>query len=234
MKILALAAHADDELLGPGGTLIRHARGGDEVHVAVCVGRPNLAMYSGARYGNAVLTKRRRQAEKVCKTLGFKKLHWLGLKDEMLEQDLNSTVSALEHVVKAVRPEIVYLHHGGDVNQDHRGVFKAGLVSLRGYLEHPVRRVLAFETVSTTEQAPPRTEWQFRPNVYVDIRETLAAKIAALKIYDDELRDFPHPRSEQGLRALAQVRGSAAGFAAAEAFELVRERVEDLSFSSIS
>lgn len=226
MKILAIAAHADDELLGPGGTLIRHAQAGDEVHVAVCVGKPNLPMYSKARYGASVLAKRRKQAEKVAKMLGFKPVRWLGLKDETLEQDLNSTVTALEKTVGETRPDIVYLHHGGDVNQDHRGVFKASLVALRGFLNPPARRVLCFETPSTTEQAPPRPEWLFKPNYFVDIAPTLDLKLKALKIYDDEMKEFPHPRSYEGLKALARSRGTAVGFRAAEAFELLRERVE--------
>jgi len=224
MKVLALAAHADDELLGPGGTLIGHARRGDEVHVAVCVGKPNLRMYHASRYGRQVLTRRRRQAEKVAKLLRFRAVHWLGLVDEMLEQDLNSTVTALEAVVKAVRPEVVYLHHGGDLNQDHRGVFKAGLIGLRGYLKPAVRKILAFETVSTTEQAPQSPGWQFSPNHFVDVSGTLALKLKALALYENELRPFPHPRSVEGLTALARWRGAAVGFEAAEAFELVRER----------
>lgn len=226
MKVLVLAAHGDDELLGPGGTLIRHVRAGDLVHVAVCVGRPNLAMYSKARYGGTVLAKRKRQAEQVGRKLGFASVRNLGLKDECLEADLNATVTAIEKVVGAVAPEVVYLHHGGDLNQDHRGVFKAAMIALRGYLKPAVKRVLCFETVSTTEQAPQVPGWQFSPNYFVDVIGTLEAKLAALRLYDDELAVFPHPRSAEGLRALAQVRGSAVGLRAAEAFQLIRETVD--------
>lgn len=225
MTVLVLAAHGDDELLGPGGTLIRHARAGDAVHSVICVGKPNLAMYSKARYGGAVLAKRKRQAEAVGKKLGFKSVLNLGLKDECLEQDLNSTVTAIEKAVHKIKPNIVYLHHGGDLNQDHRGVFKAAMIALRGYAKPRVSKVLCFETVSTTEQAPQVPGWQFSPNYFVDVTDTLEAKIKALQIYDDELVAFPHPRSAEGLRALAQVRGSAVGLRAAEAFQLIRETV---------
>lgn len=220
-----LAAHGDDELLGPGGTLIRHCREGDAVHAVVCVGKPNLAMYSRHRYGRAVLGKRKRQAEAVGRRLGFRSVRNLGLKDETLEQDLNSTVTAVEGAVKETRPDVVYLHHGGDLNQDHRGAFKAAMIALRGYLTPRVRRVLCFETVSTTEQAPQVPGWQFSPNYYVDVSATIGDKIKALRIYDDELAAFPHPRSEEGLRALARARGTAVGLAAAEAFQLIRETV---------
>ncbi|MEK7388078.1 MAG: PIG-L deacetylase family protein [Elusimicrobiota bacterium] len=225
MKILVLAAHGDDELLGPGATLIRHARAGDAVHSVICVGKPNLAMYSKTRYGPDVLTRRKRQAEKVGRRLGFQSVRNLNLKDECLEQDLNSTLIAIEKVVKEIQPDTVYLHHGGDLNQDHRGVFKAAMIALRGYLKPTATRVLAFETVSTTEQAPQVPGWQFSPNYFVDVAATLEQKLEALKIYDDELLAFPHPRSAEGLRALAKTRGSAVGLRAAEAFELIRETV---------
>lgn len=225
MNVLVLAAHGDDELLGPGATLIGHARAGDAVHSVICVGRPNLAMYSKARYGGAVLAKRKRQAEAVGKKLGFKSVRNLNLKDEMLEQDLNSTVTAIERSVSETKPNVVYLHHGGDLNQDHRGVFKAAMIALRGYVKPRVAKVLCFETVSTTEQAPQVPGWQFSPNYFVDVTATLEDKISALGIYDDELVAFPHPRSAEGLRALAQVRGSAVGLRAAEAFQLIREVV---------
>jgi LmbE family N-acetylglucosaminyl deacetylase len=224
-KILVLAAHGDDELLGPGGTLIRHARAGDAVHAAICVGKPNLAMYPKTRYGNGVLAKRKRQAEQVGRKLGFKSVRNLNLKDECLEQDLNSTVTAIEKTVNGIKPDTVYLHHGGDLNQDHRGVFKAAMIALRGYLKPAVARVLCFETASSTEQSPQVSGWVFVPNYFVDITATLAQKIQALKIYDDELAAFPHPRSAEGLTALARTRGSAVGLHAAEAFQLIRETV---------
>ncbi|MCX5788597.1 MAG: PIG-L family deacetylase [Elusimicrobia bacterium] len=227
MNILALAAHGDDELLGPGGTLIRHARAGDAVHVAICVGRPNLKMYSEKRYGPQVLDRRKKQAEKVGRFLRFASVRCLDLQDEMLEQDLNATVTAVEKVVNEVKPDVVYLHHGGDVNQDHRGVFKAALVSVRGYRKPRIRRVLAFETLSTTEQAPAAPSWAFLPDYYVDISKFLDLKLKALRIYSDELAPFPHPRSAEGLTALARLRGATAGFRAAEAFALVRECVGD-------
>lgn len=225
MRVLAVVAHADDELLGPGGTLIRHARAGDEVHVAVCVGMPNLAMYGADRYGEEVLKKRRMQAESVIAKCRFKRLHWLGLQDETLEEENNKAIPLIEKVVRDVLPDTAYVHHSGDLNQDHRGAFKASMVAMRGFLANPVRRILAFETPSSTEQAPPRAEWAFRPNHFVDVSETFADKIEALRLYEDELSPFPHPRSPEGLEALARTRGIGVGFRAAEAFELIRERV---------
>lgn len=225
MKVLVVAAHADDELLGPGATLIRHARAGDEVHVAVCVGATNAAMYDASRYGDAVLAERRKQAESVAAACGFKQVHWLGLRDETLEEENNKAIPLLEKIVRDVAPDVAYLHHCGDMNQDHRGAFKAAMVAMRGTIARPLTRILSFETPSSTEQAPPRPEWAFRPNYFVDVADTFDAKLDALRLYADELAPFPHPRSAEGLTALARMRGMGVGFKAAEAFELIRESV---------
>jgi LmbE family N-acetylglucosaminyl deacetylase len=176
-----------------------------------------------ARYDAAVLAQRKQQAKAVASVLGLASSRFLDLEDETLEQELTRTIAAIEDCMLDVRPQVVYTHHGGDSNQDHRGVFLATVVAARSYTELPLQRILCYETPSATEQAPPFPHYAFVPNYYVDISSTLSRKIEAMKIYEDELRDCPHPRSIEGITTLATYRGMAAGCVAAEAFMLYRE-----------
>ena len=128
----------------------------------------------------------------------------------------------IEDLIQKLRPAVIYTHHPGDLNLDHGIVHRAVLIATRPVLGHPVRQILTFEVPSSTEWAFQKIEPVFRPNVFVEVSKTLDAKIAALACYDSETRDFPHPRSEQTLRAIATRWGSIIGCTAAESFELVR------------
>jgi N-acetylglucosamine malate deacetylase 1 len=117
----------------------------------------------------------------------------------------------------------VYTHHAGDLNIDHRRTHEATLTACRPQLNHPVARLLAFETPSSTEWQQPSGALSFSPNWFVDISSTLESKMLALKAYSQEMRPWPHPRSYQGVEHLAGWRGATVGCDAAEAFMLVRE-----------
>jgi len=125
-------------------------------------------------------------------------------------------------LVDRLQPEVIYTHHGGDLNVDHRVIYHAVLTATRPVQGSPVREIYAFEVASSTEWAFQRIEPTFRPNVFVDVAGTIEAKIAAMECYESEARKFPHPRSPEALRAIAIRWGSVAGCEAAEAFELIR------------
>ena len=128
--------------------------------------------------------------------------------------------------MKELRPAVVYTHHHGDANQDHRTVFAATLVAVRPVGDEPVREVLCYEVASSTEWAAPSLDWAFVPNVFVDISGTLDGKLQALEAYRhtfvSELKPFPYPRSPEAVRIYARTRGISVGMEAAEAFALVR------------
>jgi LmbE family N-acetylglucosaminyl deacetylase len=138
--------------------------------------------------------------------------------------DLLDIVKLVEDHVSACRPDIVYTHHGGDLNIDHRRVHEAVLTACRPLPGMGSRAVYAFETPSSTEWAD-ETLPVFRPTRFVDISDTLDTKLAALDAYESEMRAFPHPRSIESVTALARWRGACAGVAAAEAFVVVHEVV---------
>ena len=140
--------------------------------------------------------------------------------DTVPQKELNDS---LARVVNKVKPEVAYLPHKGDLNKDHRLVFEASMVALRPLKESTVARILCYETLSETEWGSSEIESIFVPNVYVNIENTLETKLKAMSAYASELKDYPHPRSLDMLKVLAQKRGAEAGLVAAEAFMLVRE-----------
>ena len=129
-------------------------------------------------------------------------------------------------VIYRVRPETVYLPHGGDIHLDHRAVYMAALVAARPANDCPVKQLLCYETLSETEWAPRAGCGTFVPTVYVNITDYLETKLQAMACYRTQLKEPPHSRSLDAIRALATLRGATVGFCAAEAFALER-RTED-------
>ena len=222
MSILAIAAHPDDEVLGCGATLARHAADGDQVEV--------LTLGEGAtsRFENLHAADPRAVAalaedgRKTGRIPGVGRVIPKAFPDNRFDTvPLLEIVKALEKVVAEFSHDIAHARHGGDLNIDHSPVFRATLTATRPQAGSPVREVLAFEVPSSTEWAFRRFAPSFRPSVFVDVTSTLDTKIAAMERYAGEIREFPHPRSPEALRALAARWGACAGVAAAEAFEIV-------------
>jgi len=219
MKALVIAPHMDDEVLGMGGTIARRMAEGDEVHVCCVAHRVYDHQFDEGK--NRLEMDCAKRAKDV---LGYKGIHFLNLPDERLDACLQDLIIPLEKCIKDLRPEVVYVNHRGDNNQDHRAVFQAAMVVLRPSANPGIRRVLCYETPSSTDQAPPLPETVFLPNCYVNITSYLERKIEALRCYQTEARAFPHPRSEEAVKALAIRRGIESGLPAAEAFLILRER----------
>lgn len=220
--VLAVAAHPDDEVLGCGGTLARHAAEGDDVHVLI------LAEGAAARgaSGNAEIEALGDAAIAAAQALGVHPPRLLGLPDNRLDSlDLLDVVRMVEEIVADVSPGVVYTHHQADLNVDHQIAFRAALTACRPQPPSPVRDIYTFETPSNTEWAPPDASDAFVPRRFVDISATLERKMAALACYETEMRPFPHARSIEAVEALARWRGATVGVPAAEAFDVVRQRV---------
>lgn len=215
MRVLVIAAHPDDELLGCGGTVALHTDAGDDVtSVIVCEGES--LRYVGREVGQA------QHIAKAAAVLGVHDVRQLGFPDQRLDTiTLTDVITPLEKIVREVRPQIVYCQHGGDVNRDHELLFKAILVATRP-TETFIEAVYAFDTASSTEWAFPR---QFVPDTWVDISTTLDRKLEAMACYESELRDYPHPRSLRALEYRARAWGNINCLDAAEPFITVRRIV---------
>jgi len=217
MKVLVVAPHPDDEVLGVGGTIAKHGMKKDEVYLCI------VTHAYEPDWSKEFIENRKTEVLKVSELLGIKKTQFLDFPtvklDTVPRKELNDTIAAY---VKEIMPDIVYAPHRGDVNMDHRLVFEATFVATRP-TSNPVSKLLTYETPSETDLAPPFGASAFVPNVYVDIVETLEIKIKALSLYRTEIKEFPHPRSAKLLSALAMKRGAEAGLSAAEAFMLMKE-----------
>ena len=216
--VLVIAPHMDDEVLGCGATISKHVDQGDRVDVCICCYR----VYD--RQFDAVANQAERQAAaKAKEILGYRDLRLLDLPDERVNMEFQSLLDGLERTVQDFRPEVVYIPHGGDLHQDHRAVAHGANIALRAAAVPFLRRVLAYEVPSGTEQTFPGTALAFVPNVYVAVENWVERKIDAMAVYERESRLSPHPRSPEMLRARMAAHGAVVGVTAAEAFTLLRE-----------
>ena len=225
--VAVIAAHPDDEVLGCGGTIARMVKEGRSVHVLLMAdGESSRAGVDNSKIDPSRVASRNDAAERACKILGCTSVTLLCLPDNRLDHiDLLDVVKLIEDFIKKCKPATILTHHSGDVNIDHRVVHEAVVVASRPQPGFFVKELLFFEVPSSTEWRPLGSGEMFNPNWFCDISDTLEIKMNALQVYQEELREFPHPRSIKAIEALANWRGACVGFEAAEAFILGRKLV---------
>lgn len=217
-KILVIAPHPDDEVLGCGGTIAKHNLNGDEVYLCI------VTKAYPPEWSEDEVEERKKEVFKAGESLGIKQVYFLDLPtvklDTIPQKELNNLIA---QVIDKVKPQIIYIPHKGDVNKDHQIVFDATMVAIRPKPDLLIEKVLSYETLSETGWAAPFPESAFIPNVWVDISGVVETKLKAMSEYKSELKEFPHPRSLEAISAVAKMRGATVGVEAAEAFMLVRE-----------
>jgi len=217
--ILIVAAHPDDEVLGCAATAARRAARGEAVHVAIL----GTGLAARGTLDTAALASLREDARAVGGMLGAKSVSFADFPDNRFDTvALLDVVKQVERWLDELAPDIVYTHHPGDLNVDHRLTFQAVLTATRPLPGAGVKELYAFEVPSATDWAFQLLPPAFRPSVFEDVSDTIEVKLACMARYTGEARAFPHPRSAEALRATARRWGSVAGMAYAEAFELIR------------
>jgi methionyl-tRNA formyltransferase/LmbE family N-acetylglucosaminyl deacetylase len=216
-KVLAIAAHPDDEVLGVGGTLIRHFKAGNEVRILIVCSAHSIRYREGEHDQPA-------DAQRASHYLGAHTTG-LGFPDQRLDAGSNlELIQTLERHIRDFQPDTVYTHHWGDVNADHARIAEAVDVATRPFAAPWIQRLYGFPTPSSSEWTASQRDRPFVPNVFSDITGELDRKLDAMRCYQSELRPYPHPRSLRSLRERAGLWGSVANMSAAEPLMLLRAR----------
>ncbi len=220
-RVLVVAAHPDDEVLGCGGTMAALAQAGHEVYVLILgEGVTSRDEIRDPLARAKEIEALRQAARKAAQILGAKEVFFEDLPDNRFDTvPFLEIVKKIERIKTKVRPEIIFTHYEGDLNIDHQITARAVMTATRPLPGETVYALMAFETLSSTEWHPTTV---FLPSCYENISSTLVQKMEALKVYEVELRSFPHPRSPEGIKALARKRGTEIGVTAAEAFQMMR------------
>ncbi|CAG1022529.1 PIG-L family deacetylase [Methylomonas sp. LL1] len=217
--VIVVAPHPDDETLGCGGTLLKHRQAGDQIHWLLLT-----AMTPERGFTEQRISAREAEIAEVSRRYGFASVNALGFPTARLDAIAKGDLIAeIAGVFQTVKPEVVYLPFRGDVHSDHAVAADAVMSCCKWFRNASVKRILAYETLSETEFGISPDTQGFRPNVFVDIGAYLEQKLDMLHIFDGELGEFPFPRSDDAVCALARFRGAASGCQAAEAFMLLRE-----------
>jgi len=218
MSILIIASHPDDEILGCGGTMSKFSNEGHEVNVIfVADGETSRPLKKNIK--KKKIQKRYLNAKIANKIVGTNKLFFFSFPDNQLDTVSRLKITKrIEEVVVKMRPSIVFTHSNSDVNIDHRIVHECVLAACRPKPNFSVNKLFFFEVPSSTEWNTCNSFSTFTPNYFFDISKTIKNKLKALEAYDDEMMDFPHPRSLKAVKSLSEWRGASAGLNSAEAF----------------
>ncbi len=220
-KVLIIAAHPDDEILGCGGTAARMAREGDEVFTVI------LGEGITSRDENRQREKReteiaglKAQILEANKIVGVKDVFTFDFPDNRFDSvPLLDIVKAVEKIKDKIKPDILFTHYENDLNIDHRVTYQAVLTATRPMEGETVKEIYSFEVLSSTEWNYPLS---FSPDCFYNISETVQLKVDAMAKYKGESREFPHPRSSEGILLNAKQWGMKTGIPYAEAFKVVR------------
>jgi len=231
MKILAIAAHPDDEVLGCGGLLFSRHSAGDNFKILL------LGEGITSRQEKRVLTPEineqldflKRNARACADDLGADDIEFANLPDNRFDSvEFLDIVKIIEKNIRNYSPDIIFTHYGHDLNIDHRICYNAVMTATRPHSGTFVPEIYSFEVPSSTDFIPSSCYAPFQPNFYFSLSEkALEAKLKAYSNYVTEVPEFPHSRSMESLRIYHSKRGIECGSFRAEAFIQVRRVIKD-------
>ena len=217
-NIVVISAHPDDEILGVGGTLLKHKKNGDKIYWLITTN-----IFENQGFTKERISSRQKEIKKISEALEVEKLFMLNYPTMSLSTStLIEMVPKISKVFTEIEPEIVYCLNRSDAHSDHRITFDAVMACTKSFRYPFIKQVLMYECISETEFAPQLPEKVFIPNYFIDISSFLEEKMNLMKIYESELGNHPFPRSLKNIEALASFRGASVGVEYAEAFQLIK------------
>lgn len=225
-KIMVVVAHPDDELLGLGGTMHKLVHDYNVKTHVIILGE-GITSRSNKRdpvIWQEELKIHKNNIESAQKTIGYHSVKCFDFPDNRFDAvQLLDIIKIVESEKKEFQPDIIFTHHGGDLNIDHQRTFEAVITATRPMKDEFVNTVITFETPSGTEWQASSDPMRFIPNLFIEISEQdLNAKIKAMECYEFERREWPHPRSPEALKTIAKERGLRVGKNLVESFQIIR------------
>lgn len=220
-KVLVVAAHPDDEIIGCGGTIAKMAKQGDEIYTLI-LGEATTSRKVGVskEAKDSLIDSVKQETLDANKIVWVKGVFFKDFPDNRFDSvPFLDIVKKVEEVKENLKPEVIFTHYEKDLNIDHRITCEAVLTATRPIFGKGVKEIYSFEVLSSTEWNFPLC---FSPDTFIDITETLDLKVKAMESYKSELRKYPHPRSVKGIKLNAEYWGMKMGIRFAEAFKLVR------------
>jgi LmbE family N-acetylglucosaminyl deacetylase len=221
-KVIVVAPHADDDIIGCGATIAKHISNGDDVYVIIAsnanIGAPEL-------FNADDIARVRSEALNAHKFLGIKQTFFLDFPAPRLNAFPEYKISIeIGDILSELKPKTMYIPHPGDIHQDHKAIYRSALVAARPQGDYSIMNIYCYETLSETEWAPYQ-EKPFVPNHFVDVSNFFEKKLEAMMFFKSQIKEFPHTRSLEAFEALAKFRGATVGVNKAEAFIVERQVV---------
>jgi LmbE family N-acetylglucosaminyl deacetylase len=217
-RVIVISAHPDDEILGAGGTLLKHKSNGDLLAWIIIT---EVSVVNG--FSSERVESRRNEINQVSKMVGFSEVYQFDYPTMDLNPEIvNKLIPRISKVFSEFKPEVVYVMNRSDAHSDHRYTFDAVAACTKSFRYPYIKKVLMYECISETEFAPQLPEKMFIPNYFVDISNFFEKKLEIMQIYESELGEHPFPRSNRNIEALATFRGASVGVEYAESFQIVK------------
>lgn len=222
-RVLIVAAHPDDEVLGVGGTISKYIANGANVKVLI-VTDGSTSQYRGDPELNKIIEAKKAQTQKAAELLGVSEVIYGGLPDMKLDTVAHIEVNAvIEKVIDEFCPDVVFTHFYGDANKDHRCVYESTIVACRTTPDQCVKELYSYFVPSSTDWNVQNQNTVFMPTAFINISgECAEKKYQAMSAYEAELRSYPHPRSVEAIQIFDKANGAHVGVESAECFVVHR------------
>ncbi|MDD3014266.1 MAG: PIG-L family deacetylase [Candidatus Gastranaerophilales bacterium] len=212
-NVLIIAPHPNDETLGVGGTVLKHVEAGDVVHWLI------LTKPEESKWSKTELSERLKEVDNVGKKYGFKSMRRLNfLQDTLFDVPKSELMDVIRGNFELIKPDTIYLPFDSGFSGDYSAAFAAVMKAIKSF-NIKAGKILCYEIISTFDF----TLESFKPNVFVDISDSIDKKLEIMNLYELEVQGYPMPKSIESVRSLAKIRGASIGTEYAEAFMLIRE-----------